>query len=259
MAAQPKTADIRMDLPEPPRRIVVLTGAGMSAESGIATFRDALTGLWARFDPAELACEDGFRNDPARVWGWYRWRAAQLLGCTPNAGHLGIAALQATHALTVITQNVDDLHERAGSHGVIHLHGELLHSRCIGCGATRDPDPIIQNLPVIPGDGRLETPPACDACGEPFRPGVVWFGEALPDAAWQAAVDALQACDLLVVIGTSGLVQPAASLPVLAKRLGVRVIDINPQPTPISDIADAHWPMGAGEGVAKLQAMLAMR
>ncbi len=236
------------------RRITVLTGAGMSAESGIATFRDALTGLWSRFDPAELACEAGFRRDPALVWGWYRWRAAQVLRCLPNAGHMGLAALaDAGHDITIVTQNVDDLHERAGSRGVIHLHGRLLQSRCIGCGAMRDPDPMTTEASDASAAGAREMPPACAACGQPFRPGVVWFGEALPEEAWTGAVDAASSCDLMVVIGTSGLVQPAASLPVLAKRGGARVIEINPDATPLSAIADEYWPVGAGEGVARLR------
>lgn len=237
-------------------RIAVLTGAGMSAESGIATFRDALTGLWSRFDPAELACEAGFRADPALVWGWYRWRAAQVLRCAPNAGHAGIAALQATHAVTVVTQNVDDLHERAGSGDVVHLHGHLLRSRCIDCGARRDPDPMLAAIDRVPVDGGRETPPRCDACGGDYRPGVVWFGEALPPDAWDAAVAAIEACDLLVVVGTSGLVQPAASLPSLARRAGTRIIEVNPQATPLTALADERWACGAGEGVARLQATL---
>ena len=237
-------------------KITVLSGAGMSAESGIATFRDALTGLWARFDPTELACEDGFRRDPALVWCWYRWRASQLLGCAPNAGHLGLSALaDAGHDIRIVTQNVDDLHERAGSRDVIHLHGRLLHSRCIGCGSTRDPDPITQT--PLASEGARETPPACNACGQPFRPGVVWFGESLSEEAWARAVDAASDCTLMVVIGTSGMVQPAASLPLLAKRSGARVVEINPDATPLTAIANEHWAVGAGAGVARLREMLA--
>ncbi|MGY0505452.1 SIR2 family NAD-dependent protein deacylase [Luteimonas sp. e5] len=238
--------------------LVVLSGAGMSAESGIATFRDALTSLWARFDPAELACEEGFRRDPALVWGWYRWRAAQLMACEPNAGHRGIAALeQAGHAVTVVTQNVDDLHERAGSSRVIHLHGRLLKSRCIDCGAEQTPDPILAAPPVPLDAGRREPPPACVHCGGMFRPGVVWFGEALPAADWQQALAAIESCDLAVVIGTSGLVQPAASLPAFARQCGVRTIEINPQASALSRKVDEHWPLPASAGVARLRQMLA--
>lgn len=237
-------------------RVAVLSGAGMSAESGLATFRDALTGLWARFDPTELACEAGFRRDPTLVWGWYRWRAAQLRQRQPNAGHRAIAALQDTHAVAVVTQNVDDLHERAGSTGVIHLHGRLLASRCIECGATRDPDPMLAGIDAVPAEGGREAPPRCKACGGYYRPGVVWFGEPLPDAAWTAAVAAMEACDLLAVIGTSGVVQPAASLPRIARRSGARIIEINPQPGAITPLADEHWACGASEGAARLQAML---
>ena len=238
-------------------KLAVLTGAGMSAESGIATFRDALTGLWSRFDPAELACEAGFRRDPSLVWGWYRWRAAQVLGCAPNAGHFGLAALeQAGRTVTVITQNVDDLHERAGSTKVIHLHGHLLRSRCMDCGQAAEPDPMTAAIDRVPGEGGREPPPVCTSCGGQMRPGVVWFGEALPEGAWQAAVDAVLDCERLVVIGTSGLVQPAASLPQLATRQGIPVIEINPQSTPITATADERWACTASEGVARLRAAL---
>lgn len=241
-----------------PLRITVLTGAGMSAESGIATFRDALTGLWSRFDPAELACEAGFRRDPALLWGWYRWRAAQVMQCEPNAGHRGLAALaDAGHDVRIVTQNVDDLHERAGSREVVHLHGHLLRSRCIDCGAMREPEPMQDRLNDVPPDGGREPPPRCDNCGGDYRPGVVWFGEALPETAWQQASDAASDCDLMVVIGTSGLVQPAASLPMLAKRRDARVIEINPQATPLSDLADERWACGAVAGSARLMRMLA--
>ena len=238
-------------------RIVVLTGAGMSAESGIATFRDALTGLWPRFDPAELACEKGFRRDPALVWGWYRWRAAQLMGCEPNAGHRGLAMLaDAGHDLHIVTQNVDDLHERAGSPDVLHLHGQLLRSRCIDCGAMREPEPMLQSLGQVTAEGTREPPPRCEVCGGDYRPGVVWFGEALPEAAWRDAAALAGACELMVVIGTSSLVQPAASLPLLAKRNGARIIEINPQAAPLSASADEHWACGAAEGVARLRDLL---
>ena len=176
----------------------------------------------------------------------------------PNAGHDGIAALANSHAVTVITQNVDDLHERAGSRGVIHLHGGLFASRCIDCGmpASGD-DPILRDADAVPPEGGHEPPPACETCGGPMRPGVVWFGEPLPENAWNAALDAVAGCDLLVVIGTSGLVHPAAGLPAIARRAGIRIIEINPQPSGISHLADERWACGAGEGLARLRQALA--
>ncbi|WP_202840017.1 SIR2 family NAD-dependent protein deacylase [Luteimonas saliphila] len=230
-------------------RIAFLTGAGMSAESGVPTFRDALTGLWSRYDAMTLATEDAFRRDPALVWGWYRWRAAMVRRARPNAGHFGIAEfVRSGHAVEVVTQNVDDLHERGGMREAIHLHGRLFASRCLDCGATREPDPIVDGLDAIV-DGVRETPPACDACGGPFRPGVVWFGEALPEDAWASAVAVLGRCELLVVVGTSGLVHPAASLPRLASTRGTRVIEINPVDSAVSPLAHECLRMPAGAGI----------
>ena len=238
--------------------IVFLTGAGMSAESGVPTFRDALTGLWQRFDAEALATEAAYRRDPGLCWGWYRWRAKRVQDATPNAGHLGIAALAASHDVTVITQNVDDLHERAGSHAPVHLHGSLFASRCLDCGAPADgEDPILRDVDRIPDAGGHEPPPRCVHCGGPLRPGVVWFGESLPEDAWESASHAVCHCDLLVVIGTSGLVHPAAGLPERAHRAGVRIIEINPQRSGITACADEHWPVGAGEGLARLRQVLA--
>jgi NAD-dependent deacetylase len=232
--------------------VVFLTGAGMSAESGVPTFRDALTGLWSRFDAEALATPEAFRRDPELVWGWYRWRAAQVLGVQPHAGHHAIAALaRRGFQVDVVTQNVDDLHERAGSKNVVHLHGRLLRSRCLECGARRDPDPITLD-PVQAGDGAREAPPRCSACGGPFRPDVVWFGEALPPDGWDRAQNALARCDRVVVVGTSGLVQPAASLPAFARALGKPVLEINPRPSALTPEVDAFWPLPASEGLMRL-------
>lgn len=233
--------------------MVVLSGAGMSAESGIATFRDALTGLWARFDAERLATPEAFAADPALVWGWYRWRAAAVLRAEPNAGHRGLARLEALgHRVTVVTQNVDNLHERAGSSRVLHLHGSLFASRCATCGATPAAEPMRAQPEAVPAEGAREQPPACAQCGGPLRPGVVWFGESLPEAPWQAARSAIAGCGLLLVIGTSALVHPAAALPLAALEAGTPVLEINPQSTALSAHVDASWRLPAGAGVQRL-------
>lgn len=208
------------------RKLMVLTGAGMSAESGIPTFRDALTGLWRQFDAASLATPDAFRRDPALVWGWYEWRRMKALSAQPNAGHLAIARLASrVEHLSLFTQNVDDLHERAGSHDVQHLHGSLHHPRCADCAR---PFSLPAAAPVEPEGGRRLAPPSCPACGGPVRPGVVWFNEALPEDVLARAFDACGSCDLLIVVGTSGTVYPVAQLPEVARRAGSRVVQVNP-------------------------------
>ena len=219
-------------------RVVVFTGAGMSAESGIPTFRDALTGLWARFDARQLATPEAFRDDPALVWGWYEGRRAAVRRVEPNAGHRAVAAIE---RCVVVTQNVDDLHERAGSEAPIHLHGSLFEPRCSACGlAAGDlPDPVGEV-------GRLP-PPACGRCGAPVRPGVVWFGEALPTQAFEQAVQAAADADLLLTVGTSGVVYPAAEIPQVTARLGGRVIQINPAPTPLDEVATVNLTGPAAE------------
>lgn len=233
-------------------RITFLTGAGMSAESGIPTFRDALTGLWSRYDAEQLATSAAFRRDPALCWGWYRWRAAMVRRAAPNAGHRAIATLAARgHTVSVVTQNVDDLHERAGSADVVHLHGGLFASRCLDCGRTVTPDPILAGLDAL-AEGARETPPPCPDCGGPFRPGVVWFGEALPEPAWERAVADVGDCELLVVVGTSGLVQPAASLPQFAHGHGARVVEINPVDSGVSIWAHERIRMPASTGLQSL-------
>ncbi|MDR2871908.1 MAG: NAD-dependent deacylase [Xanthomonadaceae bacterium] len=236
-----------------PLRIAVLTGAGMSAESGIPTFRDALTGFWSKYDPQRLATMEGFRSDVALVWGWYRWRAALTQRVQPHAGHHGLVQLEKRgHDVAIITQNVDDLHERAGSEQVLHLHGHLLRSRCAGCGKQRHPDPILLDFNTSPTEESREVPPRCDDCGDYFRPDVVWFGEMLPEAPWQEAQRIITNCELLVVIGTSGLVYPAAGLPAAAQSLRIPIIEINPMPSGISPLADEFWQLPAKLGVARL-------
>lgn len=234
------------------RRIAVLTGAGMSAESGIPTFRGARDSLWQRFDPMQLATAEAFRADPALVWAWYAWRMGRVRAASPNAGHRALAALAARRSVAVVTQNVDDLHERAGSPDIVHLHGELFAHRCFDCARPAPdlplPDPETPRL-------RLE-PPRCASCGGRIRPGVVWFGEALPEAAWSRALAAVEHADLLLVVGTSGLVHPAAGLPWQAKRRGAFVAEINPEATPISSFADAVWRSTAAAALPALVAAI---
>ncbi|MDY7088177.1 MAG: NAD-dependent deacylase [Actinomycetota bacterium] len=209
-------------------RLVVFTGAGMSAESGVPTFRDALTGLWARYDAQTLATPEAFTRDPALVWGWYEWRRELVERVQPNPGHEAVARLNCT----VITQNVDDLHERAGSPNPIHLHGSLFAPRCSACGRPAEPSPGPGNT----GDDGPRTPPACGACREPVRPGVVWFGEALPQDALEQAVEAAANADVLITVGTAGVVHPAAEIPQVTAKLGGTVIQVNPQPTPLDGV-----------------------
>ena len=210
-------------------RVVVFTGAGASAESGIPTFRDGQSGLWERFDVSELATSWAYRRDPSLVWGWYEWRRAAVQRAEPNAGHRAISEM-AEHIrhLTLITQNVDDLHERAGSPSVIHLHGELAKPYCERCHrAYAHPD----GIPNLPDRGSRIEPPACASCGGRVRPGVVWFGENLPELEWYAARDAAMQCDLFLSVGTSSVVQPAASLVDLARAAGAATVEVNPNAT----------------------------
>lgn len=213
------------------RHVLVFTGAGVSAGSGIPTFRDALGGLWSRYDPASLATADAFRQDPALVWGWYQWRRAQVLAARPNPAHLAIAELaRRVPRLTLVTQNVDDLHERAGSQEVIHLHGSLHAPRCFACGrayAGSDAEPARVE------EGERIEPPRCLRCNGRVRPGVVWFGEALPERSWREALAAARACDLLLAVGTSGLVMPAAQIPQVARQNGARVVHVNLEAEPV--------------------------
>ncbi|WP_241047159.1 NAD-dependent deacylase [Pseudoxanthomonas sp. LH2527] len=217
-------------------RVCVLTGAGISAESGIPTFRGTHDSLWSRFDPMRLATAEAWREDPALVWGWYRWRMQLVRDAQPNAGHRALADLAERIPLSLVTQNVDDLHERAGSVVDAHVHGSLFALRCFACGCAHEG--VLDDY--VDGARRVE-PMRCVSCGDRIRPGVVWFGEALPDDAWDAATDAATHCTLMLVVGTSGLVYPAAGLPAVARRQGAIVIEINPEPTALSADADHVW------------------
>jgi NAD-dependent deacetylase len=200
--------------------ICIFTGAGVSAESGIPTFREALTGHWARFSPEELASPQAFADDPQRVWQWYAERRADVRRALPNPGHTALAALATRVAhCTLVTQNVDDLHERAGSASVLRLHGSLFHVRCAsGCGERIE----------APAGGAADPIPTCARCGALMRPDVVWFGEPLPMDAFEAARSAAIACDVFLSVGTSNVVEPAASLPWIAAAHGATVLVVNP-------------------------------
>lgn len=207
------------------RRIVFFTGAGISAESGIPTFRDKLTGLWAKHDPERLETADAFRENPALVWGWYLWRRRQVTLAQPNAGHHAISILaDAGWDVSVITQNIDDLHERAGVDVVIHLHGTLLKVECFAC---HRPIALEPEQLSVSKEGELVEPPRCSRCNGRARPGVVWFRENLPEDAWLSAVRLVRTCDALISVGTSGLVRPAADLPKMAIRANATVIHVN--------------------------------
>ncbi|OBI90444.1 NAD-dependent deacylase [Mycobacterium asiaticum] len=212
-------------------RVVVLSGAGISAESGVPTFRDDKNGLWARFDPYELSSVQGWESNPERVWGWYLWRHYLVADVQPNEGHRAIAQWQdhpEVSAVTVVTQNVDDLHERAGSKTVHHLHGSLFEFRCARCNMR-----YSEPLPVMTEAAIEVEPPVC-RCGGLIRPDIVWFGEMLPQGPWQSALEATETADLVVVVGTSAVVYPAAGLPELAVARGIPVIEVNPEPTPLT-------------------------
>jgi len=222
------------------QHVVALTGAGISAESGVPTFRDAQTGLWERFRPEELASPEAFRRDPRLVWEWYAWRRELVSKVSPNAGHLALVELEKRlPVFTLITQNVDGLHQRAGSGArfpVIELHGNIQRTKCFVDG---------QIVNTWEEDGEL--PPRCPRCAGLLRPDVVWFGELLPAEALSAAIAAAAGCDLFLSIGTSGLVEPAASLPYRALAAHIPVVEINPHPTPLSSLATFAIPASAGE------------
>jgi NAD-dependent deacetylase len=212
------------------RHIAVLTGAGMSAESGVPTFRDAQTGLWSRFNPQDLATETAFRAHPRRVWDWYAHRRELIAGVQANAGHLALARFAERHPgrLTLITQNVDGLHQRAGQTDALALHGNIAEDRWLDA-----PRACCRAETVEAGH-----PPRCPVCGNLRRPAVVWFGESLPPDALEAAELAARRCDLMLVIGTSGEVYPAAGLVFSAHQSGARVVVINPEPTPLDGVAE---------------------
>jgi NAD-dependent deacetylase len=226
------------------RAVAVLTGAGVSAESGVPTFRDALTGLWARFDPQQLATPEAFARDPALVTRWYDERRVRCADSRPNPGHYALAQLEqrflaSGRAFTLLTQNVDRLHQRAGSQRVVELHGSLCIWRCSACSAEHEEKPAPFGV----------YPPRC-RCGGVLRPGVVWFGEALPDAALASAYSALEGCDVFLSLGTSAIVEPAASFVRLAPQAST--IEINLDATPISNVVNYSLRAKTGEVLPRI-------
>jgi NAD-dependent deacetylase len=211
------------------RSVAVLSGAGVSAESGVPTFRGE-GGLWRNYRPEDLATPRAFRRHPGLVWEWYDWRRGLIGACQPNAAHRTLAEMEPRFDdFVLITQNVDGLHRLAGSRNLVELHGNIWSMRC-----TRGCRPHWQDRTVpLP-----ETPPHCPDCGALARPDVVWFGESLPGQALDAAWDAARRCQVMLVVGTSALVQPAASLPLLALQSGAWVVEINPRTTPLSGVVD---------------------
>jgi NAD-dependent deacetylase len=222
--------------------VTVLTGAGVSQESGLRTFRDAQEGLWAQYRPEDLATPEAFEQNPELVWEFYAMRRLKTGEIEPNPGHLALAEMgQRVPHFTLITQNVDGLHQRAGSLGVIELHGNITRVRCSqGCGIFTEWD-----------EGK-DSVPKCPTCGSNLRPDVVWFGEMLPEAELEQAITAARTCQVFFSIGTSALVQPAAALPIWAKQNGAILIETNLERTPLTDSADYFIQGKSGEILPEL-------
>ena len=218
------------------QRVAVLTGAGVSAESGVPTFRDAQTGLWSQYKPEDLATPRAFRRNPRLVWEWYEWRRKLVAGAQPNPAHLALVEMEKLFPqFDLITQNVDGLHHRAGSRCVIELHGNITRTKCF------DEDKVVASWPDT-GD----VPPKCPNCGGLLRPDVVWFEESMPEREMQLAATAATTCEVFLSIGTSTVVYPAATLPGEALQGGATVVEINPQKTPFT--AQAHFALAGAAG-----------
>lgn len=223
-------------------RVAVLTGAGVSQESGLRTFRDAQSGLWAQYRPEDLASPEAFARDPKLVWDWYAFRREAIKGARPNAGHYALVEMEKKFpAFTLITQNVDGLHRFAGSKKVLELHGNILRVRCADCGTFTE----------TWGDDS-ESVPRCGKCSGLLRPDVVWFGEALPRAELESAVSAAREAQVFFSIGTSGVVQPAAALAHAARNKGSVVVEINAESTPLTSKTDFAFHGKSGEILPEL-------
>jgi len=223
-------------------RLAALTGAGVSQESGLRTFRDAQDGLWAQYKPQDLASPEAFARDPKLVWDWYTWRREAIKGVRPNQGHYALVEIEKQiPEFTLITQNVDGLHRMAGSQNVRELHGNIHRVRCSECGKFAEA-----------WEDDLESVPQCKRCRGLLRPDVVWFGESLPLDQLEGAVEAARMCDVFFSIGTSGVVQPAASLAHAARNHGAVVVEINAEPTSLTEKADYFFQGKSGEMLPEL-------
>ncbi len=245
MSADPLSVNFPADLISFLRgtsKLAAITGAGVSQESGLRTFRDAQTGLWAQYKPEDLASPEAFRRDPKLIWDWYAWRREAVKGVRPNAGHYALVDIETrVPEFTLITQNVDGLHRMAGSKNVLELHGNIQRVRCAECYTFTE----------TWGDD-TESVPQCSECGGLLRPDVVWFGEALPRDQLEAAVEAARTCEFFFSIGTSGVVQPAASLAHAARNRGAVVVEINAEPTPLTHKANYAFHGKSGELLPEL-------
>ncbi len=224
--------------------VMVLTGAGISAESGVPTFRGK-DGLWNRFRPEELATLEALQRDPERVWTWYRWRRKKVLQAQPNPAHRALVTLEQwkqPHFL-LVTQNVDGLHQRAGSQAVVEFHGNLFEDVCLQCGFHRRIESVASEDSAVP---------YCPRCGHLLKPGVVMFGEPIPEQALHHVIEFIPRTDILLVIGTSAQVYPAAAIPRWVKDHGGKVVEVNPEQTPVTEMADAFLRGPAGKLVPKL-------
>jgi NAD-dependent protein deacetylase/lipoamidase len=223
-------------------KVAVLTGAGVSQESGLRTFRDSQTGLWAQYKPEELASPEAFARDPKLIWDWYAWRREAVKSVRPNPGHYALASMEKhIPSFSLITQNVDGLHRMAGSQRLLELHGNIQRVRCADCYTFTET-----------WEDDSEAVPRCQECGGLLRPDVVWFGESLPRDQLEAAVEAARSCDVFFSIGTSGVVQPAASLAFAARNRGAVVVEINAEPTPLTSKADYFLQGKSGEILPEL-------
>ncbi len=227
--------------------VVAFTGAGISAESGVPTFRGP-NGIWSKFKPEELASMDAFMKNPALVWEWYAHRRTIIASVKPNPGHVALAQMEKLFPhFTLVTQNIDNLHRRAGSVRVHELHGNIERSYCVQCGK------MYPNVTVP----EQEQVPRCTACGGIIRPDVVWFGEMLPEDEWEASASASEHAEVFLSIGTSAVVYPAASLPLMAKRRGAYLVEVNTEPTPLTETADEFLQGSSGAILPSLYALIA--
>lgn len=234
---QRELAQVRATI-NPSTRVTVLSGAGISAASGIPTFRGEQDSLWSRYRPEELATPEAFARDPELVWSWYDWRRGLIDASGFNAAHQALADLEKSSRVVIITQNVDGYHQQAGSSVVHEFHGSIWRVRCLSCGHERlDPEVPITMLP------------SCVNCGELVRPAVVWFGEMIDPQVMRGSFEEARDCDLFLVVGTAGAVYPAASLVDAAKNGGAKVIEFNLEPSGVTRLADLFVPGSAADTV----------